>query len=70
MRFDRYFAQDAMPTASPAEGTSMPLGSFVVCPVGIVTPGQWAEIYRLAHQRTVEALRPTRYDRAMTASAN
>ena len=70
MRLDRYFTQDVMPTVSHDEGASMPFGPFAFCAVGIVAQGQWAEIYRVAYERTVEALRPTRYDRALLASAN
>ena len=70
MRLDRYLTQDVMPTVSRDEASSMPFGPFAFGPVGFVAQGQWAEIYRLAYERTVEALRPTRYDRALLASAN
>jgi hypothetical protein len=40
------------------------------CHLGIVATSHWAEIYRIAHDRTVEALRPTSYDRALRATAN
>ncbi len=48
----------------------MPLQAFAFGPMGSFACGPWAEIYRLAYERTVEALRPTRYDRAMLAPAN
>ena len=59
-----------MPTVIRNEGASMPFGPFTFFPVGMVATNQWAEIYRIAYERTVEALLPTRYDRAMRATEN
>jgi len=70
MRLDRYFEKGMMPSVKEDQGVSLPLVAFSFGPVGIVPQGQWAEIYRVAYERTVEALRPTRYDRASRASAN
>ena len=70
MRFDDYFKKDVIPTTNHNEGAAMPFGTFAFCPVGIAATSQWAEIYRIAHERTVEALRPTRYDRALQATSN
>lgn len=70
MWFDRYFREGAKPDAVPPQVTALPSGTFAFCHPGIVTTGHWAEIYRIAHERTVEALRPTSYDRALRATTN
>ncbi len=49
---------------------SIPLHGMAFGAMGPVPNPQWVEIYRVAYERTVEALRPTRYDRAMAALAN
>jgi hypothetical protein len=48
----------------------MSFNPFVFCQSSAAAPGLWVEIYRIARERTVEALRPTLYDRALHASAN
>jgi hypothetical protein len=70
MRLDGYFATAAM--TSSATPTSQPwsLNHFTFGPMGTGLASHWAEIYRVAYERTIEALRPTRYDRAMQATAN
>jgi hypothetical protein len=70
MRLKPYFEKGMMPTASQNNGASIPLAAFAFGPSGIAAQGQWAEIYRVAYERAVEALRPTCYDFALRASAN
>ena len=70
MRLTPYFEKGMMPAASQNDGSSIPLHAFAFGPAGMAAQGHWAEIYRLAYERTVEALRPTRYDFALRASAN
>jgi hypothetical protein len=70
MRLKPYFDKGMMPTVSQNDGSSIPLAAFTFGPAGVAAQGLWAEIYRMAHERTVEALRPTRYDHALRASAN
>jgi hypothetical protein len=70
MRLDRHFETGMKPVVSSNKGVPMPLHAFAFGPMGMAPTDHWAEIYRLAYERTVEALRPTRYDRAMKALSN
>jgi hypothetical protein len=70
MRLDGYFSEGVNPNTIRHEGAAMPFGTLAFWAVGFVPTSQWAEIYRIAYERTVEALRPTRYDRAFRATAN
>jgi hypothetical protein len=70
MRLDQYFDKGMMPTVVDNKAASIPLTAFAFGPAGMQAQGSWAEIYRVAYERTMEALRPTRYDRAMLATDN
>jgi hypothetical protein len=70
MRLERYFVEGMKPTVSANPDAPLPLHAFAFGPLGSSNVSQWAEIYRLAYQRTVESLQPTRYDFAMKAFAN
>ena len=70
MSRDGNFGADLNPMIDRNERSAMPFGAFAFCPPGIIAASQWAEIYRIARERTLEALRPTHYDRALRASAN
>ena len=70
MRLDHFFDKGKMPTV-PEEGvSSIPLTVFAFGPSSMMAQGPWAEIYRVAYERTLKALRPTGYDRAMLALEN
>jgi hypothetical protein len=43
---------------------------YAFCPAGSGPANLWAEVYRQAYLQTVEALKPTRYDRALAAPVN
>jgi hypothetical protein len=70
MRLDPYFETGMKPTEISRQDVPMPLHAFAFGPMGMAPIGQWAEVYRLAYERTVEALKPTGYDRAMKAISN
>lgn len=69
MRLDRHFREIEGPTVA-REQAFVPVSFEAFCPAGSGLPAPWAEAYRLAYLRSVEALRPTRYDRALAAPAN
>jgi hypothetical protein len=69
MRLDRHFREVEGPTVS-REGAAPILSLYSFCPAGSGLASLWAEVYRQAYLQTVEALKPTHYDRALAASAN
>jgi hypothetical protein len=70
MRPDRFHAEIILRGFIPIPQAGQPFGPFATGPFGVVETGHWAEIYRIARERTAEALRPTQYDRALRASIN
>jgi hypothetical protein len=67
---DRFDAEVIPPGFLPISPAFLAFGPFVSGSFGCAGSGHWAEIYRIARERTFEALRPTRYDRALHASIN
>jgi hypothetical protein len=70
MRLDPYFETGMKPTVLANQDLPMPLHAFAFGPMGMAPVGHWAELYRLAYERTIEALKPTGYDWAMKAVRN
>jgi hypothetical protein len=69
MRLDRHFREIEVPKVSRDGATPM-MSLYAFCPAGSGPANLWAEVYRQAYLQTVEALKPTRYDRALAAPVN
>jgi hypothetical protein len=67
MNLDRPFAEIRVANFVPGRWALLPFGVFGATPL---EASRWLEIYRIARERTEEALRPTRYDRALLAAIN
>jgi len=69
MRLDGYFDQGEIPTTIRNEGAAMPFGPFAFYPVAIVATSQWPR-FTGSLRADGRGARPTRYDRALRATAN
>jgi hypothetical protein len=65
MYHSRFSGESFARPEPPSKAAAFSPGSFVICPIA-PQPAvfAWAqEVYRLAYQRTQEALRPSRFER-------